>query len=83
MEMILPKKDLWEIVEGTEDAPPSSSDDKVKKAYERPVKKALSTIILNLVDRQVAHVRGIKSPVEAVGPWKCPTGRKMELRRKK
>ena len=35
MEMIFAEKDLWEIVESTEAAPPSTAVEKVKKAYEK------------------------------------------------
>lgn len=65
MEMILDEKDLWEIVEGTEEPPPSDADVKEKKSYERRVKKAFAVIACNLADRQLAHVRTCKGPAEA------------------
>ncbi len=35
MEMVLASMDLWEIVDGSEEAPPSDSDPKVMKEYQR------------------------------------------------
>ena len=67
MEMILSEKDLWEIVEDSEEPPSDEADAKVKKSYERRVKKAFSMIACNLGDRQLAHVRSCKGPAEA---WK-------------
>ena len=48
--MALSSTDLWKIVEGTEEAPPSDASDKDKKDYQRRVEKAMSMIGLNLVD---------------------------------
>jgi hypothetical protein len=42
--------DLWEIVDGSEEEPPSNSDPKDIKEYQRRAKKAMSTIAINLVD---------------------------------
>jgi hypothetical protein len=53
MEMVLASMDLWEIVDGSEEAPPSNSDPKVIKEYQRRAKKAMSTIAINLVDSQL------------------------------
>jgi hypothetical protein len=60
MEMVLASMDLWEIVEGSEEAPPSDADPKVIKDYQRHVKKAMSTIGINLVDSQLHHIKRCK-----------------------
>jgi hypothetical protein len=65
MEMVLASMDLWEIVDGSEEAPPSNSDPKVIKEYQRRAKKAISTIAINLVDNQLHHIKRCKGPVEA------------------
>ena len=65
MEMVLASMDLWEIVDDTEEPPSSNDDPKVKKDYERRVKKAMSVIGLNLVDNQLAHIKSCKGPAEA------------------
>ena len=67
MEMALASVDLWDIVDGSEKAPPSNADPKVLKEYQRRVKKAMSIIVLNLADNQLAHVKSCKGPAEA---WK-------------
>jgi hypothetical protein len=56
MEMVLASMDLWEIVDGLEEAPPSNSDPKVIKEYQRRAKKAMSTIAGSKLG----------------GPWKVP-----------
>lgn len=65
MEMVLASMDLWEIVDDTEEPPSFDEDPKVKKDYERRVKKAMSVIGLNLVDSQLAHIKSCKGPAEA------------------
>ncbi len=67
MEMVLASMDLWEIVDGSKEAPPSNVDPKVIKEYQRCAKKAMSTIGINLVDSQLHHIKRCKGPVEA---WK-------------
>ncbi len=67
MEMVLASMDLWEIVDGSEEAPPSNADPKVIKEVQRRVKKAMSTIGINLVDSQLHHIKRCKGPTEA---WK-------------
>jgi hypothetical protein len=52
---------------GSEEAPPSDEDPKVIKEYQRRVKKAMSTIGINLVDSQLHHIKRCKGPAEA---WK-------------
>jgi hypothetical protein len=65
MDMVLASMDLWEIVDGSKEAPPSNSDPKVIKEYQRRAKKAMSTIAINLVDSQLHHIKRCKGPVEA------------------
>ncbi len=67
MEMVLASMDLWEIVDESEEVPPSNSDPKVIKEYQRRAKKAISTIAINLVDSQLHHIKRCKGSVEA---WK-------------
>jgi hypothetical protein len=67
MEMVLASMDLWEIVDGSEEAPPSNADPKIIKEYQRRVKKAMSIISINLVDSQLHHIKRCKGPAEA---WK-------------
>ena len=67
MEMVLASKELWDIVEGSEVAPPSSVDEKDKKAYDKRVKTAFAIIATNLVDKEMAHIKHCKGPAEA---WK-------------
>ena len=67
MEMVLASMELWEIVDDSEEPPPSDADPKDKKSYQRRVKKAMSVIGLNLVDGQLAHIKSCKGPAEA---WK-------------
>ena len=67
MEMVLASMELWDIVDDSEEPPPSNADLKDKKAYQRRVKKAMSVIGLNLVDAQLAHIKSCKGPAEA---WK-------------
>jgi hypothetical protein len=59
--------DLWDIVDGSEKVPPSNADPKVLMEYQRRVKKAMSIIMLNLADNQLAHIKSCKGPAEA---WK-------------
>jgi hypothetical protein len=63
--MVLASMDLWEIVDGSKEAPPSDADPKVIKDYQRRVKKAMSTIGINLVDSQLHHIKRCKGPTEA------------------
>jgi hypothetical protein len=42
MEMVLASMDLWEIVDGFKEAPPSNADPKIIKEYQRRVKKAIN-----------------------------------------
>ena len=60
MEMVLTSVDLWNIIEGSEKAPPSNVDPKVLKDYQRHAKKAISIIGLNWQDNQLAHIKNCK-----------------------
>ena len=57
IEMLSASMDLWDIIDGSEEAPPSNADPKVKKEYERRVRKAMSVIGLNLADNQLTHIK--------------------------
>ena len=50
IKMLLASMDLWDIVDGSEEASPSNADPKVLKEYQRRIKKAMSIITLNLAD---------------------------------
>ena len=65
--MLLASMDLWDIVNGSDEPPPSNVDPKVLKEYQRHVKNAISIIGLNLTDNQLAHIKSCKGPVKA---WK-------------
>ena len=68
MKMVLASKDLWDIVNGSEEAPPSTADAKDIKAFECRVKTAFGMIVTNLVDKEMAYVNHCKGPTEA---WKA------------
>jgi hypothetical protein len=53
--------DLWEIVDESEEAPPSDANPKVIKEYQRRVNKAMSTIGINLVDSQLHHIKSVRN----------------------
>jgi hypothetical protein len=65
IEMLSASMDLWDIIDESEEAPPSNADPKVKKEYERRVKKVMSVIGLNLANNQLAHIKSCKGPAEA------------------
>ncbi|KAH8974844.1 hypothetical protein BDL97_01G122600 [Sphagnum fallax] len=67
MEMVLASMDLWEIVNRSEEAPPSNADPKVIKEYQQRAKKAMPTIGINLVDSELHHIKRCKGPAKA---WK-------------
>ena len=50
IEMVLAEKELWEIVEGSEEPRFFSRDPKVKIAYNRLEKKAFAVLAFNLSD---------------------------------
>lgn len=51
---------LWDIVDKSEEAPPSDVHCKVNKKYKMCVKKSISIVTLNLMDNQFAHIKGYK-----------------------
>ena len=57
MEMVKAEKELWEIVDGSEEPPHSTSDLRVMQAYKRREKKAFAILALNLSDSQLGHIR--------------------------
>jgi hypothetical protein len=67
MEMVLASMDLWEIVDGSEEAPPSNADPKVIKEYQRRAKKAMSIIGDALPSPGV-------NPLEGSPMWCCGIG---------
>ena len=50
------EKELWEIVDGSEEPPHSTSDPRVMQAYMRKEKKAFAILALNLCDLQLAYI---------------------------
>ena len=67
--MVLAFMDLWDIIDGSERAPPSNMDPKVLKEYQRYVQKAISIIGLNLADNQLAYIINCKGLAEACKPF--------------
>ena len=55
---------LLAFVDGYEEAPPSNVDPKVLE-YQRHVKKAISIIVINLADNQIAYIKNYKTSAEA------------------
>ena len=62
--MLLPSMDLWKIMDGFDETPPSNADPKMLKEYQKHVKKTMSIIGFYLVDNQVVHIKSCKGPVE-------------------
>ena len=56
LEMLSVIKDLWEIVEGTEVPPPSTTSDKVNKKYKRRCNKAFAIIVTIFVENDLEDV---------------------------
>ena len=65
MEMVLAAKDLWDIVDKSESPPPDDAQESTKKEYTRRCKKALAIIAMNLVDKEMLHIKGCTGPAEA------------------
>ena len=65
MEMILAEKDLWAVVDGSEEPPSADADVTTKKVFDRKEMKAFALIVTNLVDQQIAHIRHCKGPAQA------------------
>ena len=57
MEMVLASCDLWDIVDGSKAAPPSDVVVKDKKAFEKRSNTAFGLIAINLVDKEMAHIK--------------------------
>ena len=65
MEMVLAAKDLWDIVDKSESPQPDDVEESTKKEYTRRCKKALAIIAINLVDKEMFHIKGWTRPAEA------------------
>ena len=63
--MVMAEKELWEIVEDSKEPPPSSSDLRVRIAYNRQEKKAFAILALDLSDSQHSDIRSCKTSAEA------------------
>ena len=63
--MILIDKDLWDIVDGSEEEP--VEEEEGKKAWKVRDKKALATICLSVKDSELVHVKTCRTATEA---WK-------------
>jgi hypothetical protein len=61
MRMVLEDKDLWDIVDGSEERPAGDAG----KLWDKRARKALATIALSLKDSELVHVRQCKDPKEA------------------
>jgi len=67
LEMILALMNLWEIVDDSKELLSNNTNAKVKKEYQKCVKKALYIIRANLVEYQLPHIKGCKGLAKA---WK-------------
>ena len=65
MEMVMAERELWDIVEGSEQFPHFTTNPRVIQAYNRREKKAFAILALNLSDSQLSHIRSCESPEEA------------------
>ena len=65
MEMVLAAKDLWNIVDKSKSPPPNDAEESTKNEYTRRCKKALAIITMNLVDKEMLHIKGCTGPAEA------------------
>ena len=64
MRMMLEEKDLWDVVEGTEDVPTTGDAEEVKK-YKKKERKSLALIALSVSNSQVNYVSGCQTGKEA------------------
>src|SRR4051812_26864353 len=64
MRMILEEKDLWTIVNGTENRP-ADTDKLAHATYEKRDNRALMIICLNLQDSEMSHIQSSTSAKEA------------------
>lgn len=55
--MFLASIDLWDIIYESKEVPIFNVDTKVKKKYQRSIKKIMSIIILNLPDNQLTYIK--------------------------
>ena len=62
--MVLASIDLWDIVDGSEKAPPFNMDPKFLKEYQRFVKKIMSIIGISLTDNQFTYIKSCKGHAE-------------------
>ena len=71
MEMIIDEKDLWDLVEGTEIAPSTRSDEKLILAFRKRERTTFRILCTHLVDAQLQYVKSCKGAAEA---WKTLHG---------
>ena len=57
MKALLIRKDLWDVVDGSEPHPAGSANSKVVRAYVKKLQQAHAEIILNIEPDQHPHVR--------------------------
>ena len=57
MKALLIRKDLWDVVDGSEPRPAGSANSKVIRAYVKKLQQAHAEIILNIEPDQHLHVR--------------------------
>ena len=62
--MLLAFMDLWDIVDGFEEPPPSNADPKILKDNQKCIKKVISIIGLYLSENKLAHIKNCKGPAE-------------------
>ena len=65
IEMVMAEKELWDIVEDSEEPPHSTSNPRVMQAYNIKEKKAFAILALTLADSQVSHICLYKTSAEA------------------
>jgi gag-polypeptide of LTR copia-type/Domain of unknown function (DUF4219)/Zinc knuckle len=62
MKALLVRKDLWDVVDGSESRPTGSTNSKAVRAYEKKLQQAHAEIILNIEPDQHPHVRDGNTP---------------------
>lgn len=63
--MFFASLEIWKIVKGIKEPPPSNANLKIKTEYRKWVCTIMSPIALNLVDSQLWHIKLCKGPTEA------------------
>ena len=63
MQIVLIDKDLWDIIDSSEEEPEEEGDE--KKKWKVKDKKALTTICLSVKDTELVYVRICKTAAEA------------------